>query len=79
MDDHVVNGEVPLGEGVAHQPRVDVLFDLREAVLVAEGMDEGDVGRVQPDLRGESSVGGVDGLSVFGDLALDGLGFEGGG
>src|SRR5262245_34730978 len=68
VDEDVVGGEVPLGEGFAHQVRIDVLFNLREAMLVAKGMNERDVGRVQPNLRGESSVGGVDGLGVFGNL-----------
>src|SRR5262245_26512311 len=40
-------------------------------MFVAKWMDKSGVWRVQPDLRGESGVAGVDGMGVFGDLFLD--------
>src|SRR5260370_1967834 len=50
MNGNVMNHQFALGERIAHQVCVDILLDLLETVLMAQRVDERDVGRIQPDL-----------------------------
>src|SRR5712692_5702826 len=60
MNGNVVNTQFALRKGFAHQPRVDILLDLLETVLVSQRVDKGGDRRIQPDLRGESRIRVVD-------------------
>src|SRR5713101_7873949 len=50
MNGNVMNHQFAFGESIAHQVRVHILLDLLEPALMAQRVDERDVGRIQPDL-----------------------------
>src|SRR5712692_4183862 len=60
MNGNVMNTQFAFRKGFAHQPRVDILLDLLETVLVSQRVDKGGDRRIQPDLRGESRIRVVD-------------------
>ena len=71
MNGNVMNTQFAFREGVAHEALVDILFYLLETVLMAQRVDEGDVRRIQPDLRSESCIRVVNRFRVFLNQAPD--------
>lgn len=51
-------------EQIRHRFLIEVCLDLLPTLFVAEGVKEGDIAAVRPDLAGEGGIGGVDGNDV---------------
>src|SRR5271155_460121 len=73
VDGDIARSQLAFGKSFSHQTRVDVLLDLVKAVFVAKRVDEGNFGRVPPDLGCKCGVRAVDGLRIFGDEAANGV------
>lgn len=63
------NGDFPDAQGagreqIRHRFLIEVCLDLLPTLFVAEGVKEGDIAAVRPDLAGEGGIGGVDGNNV---------------
>jgi hypothetical protein len=71
MNGNLAGAQFPFGKSAAHQFFVDILFDLFEAVLMAERVNEGDVRRIPPDLGSEIRIRIADGARVSGNLAVN--------
>jgi hypothetical protein len=71
VDGDVLHRQLPLQERPTRESAVKVLFHSAKPAFLSERVDEADLRRTRPHLRGERGVGLADGFRMLRNQALD--------
>ena len=71
MDRHPARLKIACREHAAHDVLKDLLLDGIEAVLLAQWIDERDLGRVRPDLPQQVQIDSIDSFGILLDEVVD--------